>query len=319
MKAEKGKLEGGEFIDGWHVYPTIEGRTNKKIKYFPPQCAIDESDVIEIAQVCDYHDGPMSLGTTKFTKKITNPLCSDATLTMTSRHLQEMTLDRDETIGNDHYIRKSDFLYDRKGTITLQLKKHSVIDQPMLPELWIYYMSESRSFDSWDIKYFDHRDELRESKSGWFTQKIREDAQISDVRLKTPDVPMMVIVAYDKKSKKAKRVMVQASFDIGYKMSILKTTESESSQGGKKETRNNDESRTKNDSYFLEVAGETVKDPAINKEFPSGCLVSGGDGKTTFTGFGKTEKIKPVDNNRYYDEERDLKTFEWSLIVNEKK
>ncbi len=70
---------------------------------------------------------------------------------------------------------------------------------------------------------------------------------------------------------------------------------------------------------FLQVAGEAVKDPAINKEFPSGCFVSGGDGKTTFTGFGKTEEIKPVKNNRYYDEERNLKTFEWSLIVNEKK
>ncbi|MCJ7553752.1 MAG: hypothetical protein MUO34_07690 [Ignavibacteriaceae bacterium] len=248
-----------------------------------------------------------------------SPSKSDAILTMTSRHLNEMTLDRDETIGNDHYIRKSNYQYDRKGTITLQLKKHSVIDQPMLPELWVYYMSESRGFDNWDIKYFDHRDELRESKSGGFNQKIREDAQISDVKLRTPDVPMMVIVAYDKKSKKAKRVMVQASFDIGYKMSIQKSTETESWLGEKTETNSNDESRTKNDSYFFQVAGEPVKDPAINKEFPSGCLVSGGDGKTTFTGFGKTEEIKPVKNNKYYDEERDLKTFEWSLIVNEKK
>ena len=318
VKADKGSLKGGEFIDGWHVYHTNEGRVTEKIQYTPPQCAISESDLIEIAQVCESKDGSKSIGSSRFNKKIYNPLCSDATFTLTSRHLLEKSMDKQETIGNDNITKNSEFVEDRSGTITLQLQRHSELNNVILGEYWVNYMSKSRSLDSWHIEYYDHRDEHRESNvnSGGFDQKIREDAEISNVRFRTPDYPIMVTVAYDLETKKAKRVMVQASFDLGYKLHINKTRESESwnKEGSKKS--NSNEARDKEDFYSFQVVGDEILDPKLKKKFPSGSLVSGGDGKNILTGYGKTEKNNPISNNAYYDKERDLKTSQWMMTIN---
>ncbi|MFN2314728.1 MAG: hypothetical protein ABR531_09730, partial [Bacteroidales bacterium] len=104
----------------------------------------------------------------------------------------------------------------------------------------------------------------------------------------------------------------------GYTMNILRSTETESWLGGEKKSSSNDESKTKNETYFFQITGNPVMDPALGKEFPSGCLVSGGDGKTSFSGSGKIEETKPITNDRYYEEIHDLKTSEWVLTVNEK-
>jgi hypothetical protein len=238
----------------------------------------------------------------------------------------EKKLDKEETVGNDYVKRKNDYRYDRKGTVTIQLKKHSVLDLPsignrnVLPETWVCYMSESRSFDSWDITYFEHRNEEKTSRSGGYRQKINEEAQISDVRLISPipEAPIMVIVAYDKNTKKAKRVMVQASFVLGYTMNILRTTESESWLQGDKTSSSNSESKTKNERYSFEITGNPVMDPALGKEFPYGCLVSGGDGKSSFSGTGRKEETASGNGGGDYEEIYDLKTSDWVLMVNEK-
>ncbi len=326
VKAEKGRLEGGQFISGWRIYSTSGGRITEKIKYTPPQCAVSHTDLLSFAAVCETKEGTLSISPVKFTKKITNPKCSDATFTLTSRHLVEKKLDKEETVGNDYVKRKNDYRYDRKGTVTIQLKKHSVLDLPsignrnVLPETWVCYMSESRSFDSWDITYFEHRNEEKTSRSGGYRQKINEEAQISDVRLISPipEAPIMVIVAYDKNTKKAKRVMVQASFVLGYTMNILRTTESESWLQGDKTSSSNSESKTKNERYSFEITGNPVMDPALGKEFPYGCLVSGGDGKSSFSGTGRKEETASGNGGGDYEEIYDLKTSDWVLMVNEK-
>ena len=317
VKAEKGLIEKEKTYNGWHVYSTAGGRITKKIKYTPPQCAITDSDILSFAAVCENKDGTLNISPVKFTKKIYNPKCSDAIFTLTSEHLIEKTLNREQTLGNDLWINDNELRDERKGTITLTLKKHSVMELPIYPETWVYYMSNSRSFDSWDISYFEHRFEKRTAKTGGHIQTITEDANITDVKLETPDLPVMVIVAYDKNTKKAKRVMVQAGFVIGYNMNTLRITETESWNQDDHTTGSNDETKTKKARYSFEITGDPVNDPATGKKFPNGCLVSRGDGKTTFSGYGKLEETKEFPNDRYYDKVYDLKTSDWTLTVYE--
>ncbi|MDX2415305.1 MAG: hypothetical protein QNK33_08960, partial [Bacteroidales bacterium] len=70
------------------------------------------------------------------------------------------------------------------------------------------------------------------------------------------------------------------------------------------------------DSYSFQIVGDEILDPKLKKKFPSGCLVSGGDGKNILTGYGKTEKNNPISNNAYFDEEHDLKTSQWTMTIN---
>jgi hypothetical protein len=305
LKADKGiiKIKEGRLIDGWRIYPTTEGRITEKVNYTPPQCAISESDIIEIAQVCEDKNGKMSIGSTKFTKKINNPLCSDATLSITSRYLREIKKDRKDDNGD---TKTSLYIKDQSGTITLQLKRHSEMSYAMFGLHWVYYMSTSRSLNNWHVDYYDHRDE----ESKYHTFSYREDAEISNVKIITPDYPIMVIIMYDTETKKAKYMIVQASLIMGYEMNISINTQSTDKNGTTSDSR----TKYEKESYSFEIVGDEILDSKLNKKIPSGALAKGS--KNTFTGYGKTEVVKSL-SETYFHEERNLKTSQWTMTIND--
>lgn len=189
----------------------------------------------------------------------------------------------------------------------MQLKKHSEINYEGLLGLhWVYYVSTSRSLNNWHIDYSDHRDE--ESKYHTFT--YREDAEISNVKIKTPDYPIMVIIMYDTETKKAKYMIVQASLIMGYEMNISINTQSTDKNGTTTDSRTD----YKKESYNFEIVGDEIHDSKLNKKFPSGALAKGS--KNTFTGYGKTEEVKSL-SETYFHEERKLKTSQWTMTIND--
>ncbi len=318
LKVDEGRLEEGEMLDGWHVYETSGGRVTDKIFYRPPQCAIAKEDILHVARVCDYSANPATVGKEQFTKKIVNPLCFDAVLTMTSSSQVQKTINQSKIVGNDQIDKNWDFVDNKSATITLQLEKHSEIDQFYFGEYWVYYMSKSRNLDNHNIEWHDHRYEHKQSQTSDFgmEQTIHYDANISDVRIQTPDVPMMVIVCFDKKSKKAKRMILQASLVVGYKYMENYNSKTDLWGGGKSETRQDSDVKTSNKKYSLKVVGKEVMDPTLKRKFPSGCLVSGGDGESTFSGSGREEGFDG--HCPPWEDCSEVKTFKWTLTVNKK-
>lgn len=75
LRVKSGKLLGGESIGEWHVYQTAGGRIPGEILYDLPQCDRAYDDTLEIAGVCDFHDGPASVGETRIRKRIPNSRC----------------------------------------------------------------------------------------------------------------------------------------------------------------------------------------------------------------------------------------------------
>ncbi len=171
---------------------------------------------------------------------------------------------------------------------------------------WVYYMSTSRSLDSWHIDYYDHRDE--ESKYHTFT--YREDAEISNVKIKTPDYPIMVIIMYDTETKKAKYMIVQASLIMGYEMNISINTQSTDDDGTTSDSR----TKFKKESYNFAIVGDEIYDSKLNKKIPKGALAKGT--KNTLTGYGKTEVVRSL-SDAYFHEERNLKTSQWTMTIND--
>ena len=143
-----------------------------------------------------------------------------------------------------------------------------------------------------------------------YTFTYREDAEISNVRIKTPDYPIMVIIMYDTETKKAKYMMVQASLIMGYEMNIGINTQSTDKNG----TTSDNRTDYKNESYNFEIVGDEIHDSKLNKKFPSGAIARGS--KNTLTGYGKTEEVKSL-SDTYFHEERNLKTSQWTLTIND--
>jgi hypothetical protein len=75
LKVDKGKIKNGEELDGWKVFTTIGGEIPIEVFYEVPECSKAKSDSLEIAAVCDWHDGEPSVGETRITKHIHIPQC----------------------------------------------------------------------------------------------------------------------------------------------------------------------------------------------------------------------------------------------------
>jgi hypothetical protein len=83
FKAEKGEILNGEEVGGWRVFTSNGGILELPIYYKPPKCGQSDSDNLKVAGVCDFHDGPVSIGKERFKEQIFNPYCHDATARIT--------------------------------------------------------------------------------------------------------------------------------------------------------------------------------------------------------------------------------------------
>jgi len=78
IKADEGRLLGGQSVNGWSVYSTIGAYITEKIKYLPPNCEISNNDILSFAAAYKTEDGIIDIGPESFTRKITNPICLGA-------------------------------------------------------------------------------------------------------------------------------------------------------------------------------------------------------------------------------------------------
>jgi len=116
LKVKYGKLLGGDNIGEWKVYNTINGSIPNGVLYEPPACDKFKTDRLEIAGVCEFHDGPASAGETKIRKEIPNFQCSD--LSVQINGILNWTGEDKDTKGTI----TSNFTIS--GTMTLHKQKH---------------------------------------------------------------------------------------------------------------------------------------------------------------------------------------------------
>lgn len=129
FKAEKGEIMNGEEIDGWRIFSTKGGEIGTPIMYKPPKCNESDTDFLKIAGVCDFHDGPISIGKERFKKKILNPYCHDVTakITITKTNTRDFNETKGQP-GSYHSIEQSNYKENFKCEIFLTCEKEPRID-----------------------------------------------------------------------------------------------------------------------------------------------------------------------------------------------
>jgi hypothetical protein len=75
IKAQKGKILNGDKLGEWSIFNTIGGDISEIVRYTPPECKAGNEDVIEIAGVCQFHDGELTIGKSKFPMTLKNEHC----------------------------------------------------------------------------------------------------------------------------------------------------------------------------------------------------------------------------------------------------
>jgi hypothetical protein len=83
LRVDRGELVGGEKMDGWMAFNTQDGRIQSPVLYEPPQCPEAASAKLEIAEVCEWHDGDPSPGEPRVTKRIPLRQCTNWAGTLT--------------------------------------------------------------------------------------------------------------------------------------------------------------------------------------------------------------------------------------------
>ena len=81
LKAEKGSIDNGKYFDqDWRIFSTKNGEIPEAVLYEPPDCGEAKQDTLVIRGVCDFHDGPISIGANGLKKSIPNSKCYDLSL-----------------------------------------------------------------------------------------------------------------------------------------------------------------------------------------------------------------------------------------------
>jgi len=83
LKVAEGHILGGEKIDGWSVFTTKDGKITENVLYEPPSCDKAKKDKLEIAGVCEFHDGKPSICKSQIIEKTIAMKCHDVTVNIT--------------------------------------------------------------------------------------------------------------------------------------------------------------------------------------------------------------------------------------------
>ncbi|MBN1999413.1 hypothetical protein JW935_17780 [candidate division KSB1 bacterium] len=70
VKTEYGEIKGEEIIDGWSILTSSGGEIPDAVQYKIPECPRLKLSQIEIAAVCEWHDGEPQIGKTRITSEI---------------------------------------------------------------------------------------------------------------------------------------------------------------------------------------------------------------------------------------------------------
>ena len=320
LKVDKGVLRGGETIKGWTVVKTSDGKTTDEILYTPPPCLEGFMDTLEVAGICDYHDGPETVGKTRFTKKITNPKCFDATATLTGTYHKHCEMSK--SVSDSEFSSQDRRTYDEdtQATITLNMELTTSVDQLMFGEYWEYYKVTSSNIDSFYATSEEYSYSQSQGAAGHGNETITTVKGMgSQEKFEVPSHHGQVLIVFDKKTKKAKRVQFMISGTIQYTMNITDSMTSKSWGPNGGEDNASNESKTKSKTFTPGPVMEKVKGKGLSGNYAPDLLVKDGDGETYLSGNGSVEKNLSGDECYGYDSGVEKKTFSWSLTRKQKK
>jgi hypothetical protein len=306
LKTELGHIINGEELDGWWVFNSTDGQISEEILYHPPACEEAKVDTLTVAGICDYHDGPPSVGKPQFDRKVTNSRCYEAVVTMTSIHTKKKKYDRSSDPSYIDY--KEHNTYDReiKTTITLGMELQRGMEMKVWNEYWEYYIEKSRDINSFSDKTRDYRYRYCQGKfSSWYNEMTGTEEGKEEKFGES--LPIQVILVYDLPKKEPQRVIIGDLF-LNYK--IYKAEEHLSWVDGLLETEEKSDVDV-NQSIWISPVDEdsnASSSPSLKyRDF----VIESGDGKDSFRGEGKVEQIQRGDDCYNYDECRETKIFRW--------
>jgi hypothetical protein len=115
LKVDEGTLEGGEIIEGWKVFTTVNGRIPLPILYEPPDCSKVKSATLKMAAVCDWHDGKPSVGEPRISKSIPIPQC----YRLSAKIIRKLNYKNDWTRQDDPYSTKRTSHWEEEKKLTV--------------------------------------------------------------------------------------------------------------------------------------------------------------------------------------------------------
>jgi hypothetical protein len=306
LKMKLGHILSGEELDGWRVFNTAGGQISEDILYHPPDCAEAKVDTLTVAGICDFHDGPPSVGKPQFDQKITNSRCYEAVVTMTGIHTVKKKYDKSNDPECSDFKEHNTFDREIKATITIGMELQMGLEMRIWNQYWEYYIEKSRDINSFSDKTLDYRYRYCQGKfSSWYTEMTHTEKGKEEKFV--VKLPIQFILVYDLPKKEPTRVILGGLF-LKYK--IEKATKHRSWVDGLEET------EEKSDVALNESFGiSPVEENKNASDSPSlkyhDFVIKSGDGKDSFKGDGKVEQIKRGDDCYGYDECREVKKFRW--------
>ena len=344
LQAVEGDIIGGEPLEiesRWKAFQVGDGTV--KFKYRAPSSGDLKEDTINIYNSCDVlPEGLRPLAQTVIKDKIGTKKIqiqtADATLTLEGSEIS--THDHDSNEKNYHeYLHKKETV---EATVVLSLTLDKVLEIPNYAQVWEYYRADSR-----DIQRFHAVSSVRDERGSpgdkWETRHTI-DGTGGGQKIDAPFMNDIVIVIFDKKTKKAVKAIVPG-YSISYSWELHDKFHSESWGGDSgPKVEDKESSSTERGTLNVKPVEASIPDPTVNpnalQEFinqkfkerglqpPPNIpvpkqkeekvqpefLVKSGDGETTMGGEGKK-----VDENKG-DGSRDVRErkFKWRLTRKKK-
>ena len=344
LQAVEGDIIGGEPLEiesRWKAFQVGDGTV--KFKYRAPSSGDLKEDTINIYNSCDVlPEGLCPLAKTVIKDKIGTKKIqiqtADATLTLEGSEIS--THDHDKNEKNYHeYLHKKETV---EATIVLSLTLDKVLEIPNYAQIWEYYRADSR-----DIQRFHAVSSVRDERGSpgdkWETRHT-VDGTGGGQKIDAPFMNDIMIVIFDKKTKKAVKVIVPG-YSISYSWELHDKFHSESWGGDSgPKIEDKESSSTERGTLSVKPVEASIPDPTINpnalqesiiemfkarglqpppnipvpkqkeEKVQPEFLVKSGDGETTMGGEGK----KVEENNGSGPRDRRERKFKWHLTRKKK-
>lgn len=311
LKAQKGKIVNGDELNGWRIFNTQKGRVVEPVLYEPPSCAEAETDTLEIAGVCDFHDGPPSIGKTRIKKEIPNSQCYDAVARITGK---QVVIEEGEFNypgpGGSKTLKKK-YRKEIEATIHLMLTQTDTLPMIMQNEYLEYYKVESAHLTNFKADLRDWGYDYEKKTNSWSEVTETWVGHSSGEKVWEPPgyLPEVfsegIVVVFDVETKKAKVVNIFFKNRIEYKFSKTLTQEGRGSGGSWQYSEKEEDI----EHYYIGLVHEQIASPD--------CLVTSGDGINFMAGSGKA--TIDCSNEGDYATCTTEKTFSWEFRRMKKK
>lgn len=269
------------------------------------------------------------------------PLEYNARISITKRYRKTLqTSDNDLTSGENrnHFIDES-----VDATINLYLELTETMDMPLLNQTWHYYKPISVSLSSFNY----NSSESKNSSGPGYTTSIDYSRKTGEYEIEEKESVTRFpwVLAIDNETEQPVKI-VPAGYNIAYELNEIENMRSvvQSEQGS--EVENKTTRRTMSKTFKLGPVGEKVQDPTIKRsdtwikdylrrqgiELPPGVpipdvpnqdavkeihpdiVVSSGDRKYSFGGYGERRIPKELENG--YQEEN--LSYRWQMTIQKK-